>query len=89
MEGHAQKCVERYWELANKKVEQLYKVVDVIARLPATDKQLMKLSAYTQVKLEDAPRLLRLQKSECPDGWIRLPRHKWPKSQMAEILSEH
>ena len=26
MEGHAQKCVERYCDLANKKVEQLYKV---------------------------------------------------------------
>ena len=26
MEGHLQKCVERYCELANKKVEQLYKV---------------------------------------------------------------
>ena len=26
MEGHAQKCVERFCELANKKVEQLYKV---------------------------------------------------------------
>ena len=26
MEGHAQKCVERYCEFANKKVEQLYKV---------------------------------------------------------------
>ena len=26
MEGHAQKCVERYCELANKKVEQLHKV---------------------------------------------------------------
>ena len=26
MEGHAQKCVERHRELANKKVEQLYKV---------------------------------------------------------------
>ena len=26
MEGHAQKCVERHCELANKKVEQLYKV---------------------------------------------------------------
>ena len=25
-QGHAQKCVERYCELANKKVEQLYKV---------------------------------------------------------------
>ena len=26
MEGHAKKCVERYCELANKKVEQLHKV---------------------------------------------------------------
>ena len=26
MEGHAQKCVERYCELANKKTEQLHKV---------------------------------------------------------------
>ena len=26
MEGHAQKCVDRYCELANKKVEQLYNV---------------------------------------------------------------
>ena len=26
MEGHARKCVERYCPLANKKVEQLYKV---------------------------------------------------------------
>ena len=26
MEGHARKCVEQYCELANKKVEQLYKV---------------------------------------------------------------
>ena len=28
----------------------------------------------------DAPKLLRLPKSECPDVWIRLPRHKWPKT---------
>ena len=28
MEGHAQKCVERYCELANKKVEQLDKVIE-------------------------------------------------------------
>ena len=26
MEGHAQQCAERYCELANKKVEQLYTV---------------------------------------------------------------
>ena len=32
------------------------------------------------VKMEDAPRLLKIQKSECPDLWMRLPKHKWPKS---------
>ena len=30
--------------------------------------------------MEDAPSLLRIPKSECPDIWIRLLRHKWPKS---------
>ena len=30
--------------------------------------------------MEDAPKLLKIHKSECPDIWIRLPRHKWPKS---------
>ena len=53
------------------------KIMDVIARLPgcagqATDA----VSAYTQAKLEDAPRLLKSLKSECPDVWIRLARHK-------------
>ena len=31
-------------------------------------------------KIEDAPKLLKIPKSECPDIWIRLPRHKWPNS---------
>ena len=30
--------------------------------------------------MEEAPKLLKIPKSECPDIWIRLPRHKWPKS---------
>ena len=29
--------------------------------------------------MEDAPKLLKIPKSECPDIWIRLPRHKWSK----------
>ena len=37
-------------------------------------------SAFTQVKMEDARKLSKNPKSECPDIWIRLPRHKWPKS---------
>ena len=57
------------------------KVIDVIARLPgcaghAADA----VSAKTQVKMKDAPKLQKLPKSECPDIWIRLPRHKRPKS---------
>ena len=30
--------------------------------------------------MEDAHKLLKIPQSECPDIWIRLPRHKWPKS---------
>ena len=57
------------------------KVMYVIARLPDCDGQAVDaVSAYTQVELEDAPRLLKILQSECPDVWIRLPRHKWPKS---------
>ena len=56
-------------------------VMDVIARLPGCAGQPADaVSAYTQVKMEEAPKLLRIPKSERPDIWIRLPRHKWPKS---------
>ena len=55
--------------------------MEFIARLPDCDGQASDAaSAYTQVKLEDAARLLIIPKSECPDVWIRLPRHEWPKS---------
>ena len=57
------------------------KVMDVIARLPDYDGEAADaVSAYTQVKMEDAPRLLKIPKSECPDVWIRHPRNKSPKS---------
>ena len=51
--------------------------MDVIARLAdcagqAADAE----SAYTQVKMEDASKLLKIPKSECPEMWMRLPRHK-------------
>ena len=56
------------------------KVMDIISRLPGCAGQAADaVSAYTQVKMEDAPKLLKIPKSECPDVWIRLPRHKWPK----------
>ena len=57
------------------------KIMDIISRLPGCDGQASDaVSAYTQVKMEDAHKLLQIPKSECPDIWIRLPRHKWPKS---------
>ena len=57
------------------------KVMDIISRLPGCAGQAADAaSAYTHVKMEDAPTLLKIPNSECPDIWIRLPRHKWPKS---------
>ena len=57
------------------------KIMDITSRLPGCDGQAADaVSAYTQVKMEDAHKLLKIPKSECPDIWIRLPRHKWPKS---------
>ena len=58
------------------------KVVDVIARLPGCAGQgADAASACTQVKKEGGPRLLKVSKSGCPDIWIRLPRHKRPRSR--------
>ena len=57
------------------------KIMDIISRLPGCAGQAANaVSAYTQVKMEDAQKLMKIPKSECPDIWIRLPRHKWPKS---------
>ena len=57
------------------------KVMDIISRLSGCAGQAADaVSAETQVKMEDGPELLKSTKSECPDIWIRLPRHKWPKS---------
>ena len=57
------------------------KVIEIISRLPGCDGQAADaVSAYTQVQMENAPKLLKIPKSECPDIWIRIPRHKWPKS---------
>ena len=56
-------------------------VMDIISRLPGCAGQAADaVSAYTQVKMEGAPTLLKIPESECPDVWIRLPKHKWPKS---------
>ena len=55
------------------------KIMDMISRLPCCDGQAAD-AVYTQANMEDAHTLLKIPKSACPDIWIRLPRHKWPKS---------
>ena len=64
------------------------KIMDIISRLPGCDGQAADaVSANTQVKMEGAHKLLKIPKSECPDIWIRLPRHKWPKSWYGHPLA--
>ena len=44
------------------------KVKDMMSRLPGCAGQAADaVSSYTQVKMEDAPTLLKIPKSECPD----------------------
>ena len=55
--------------------------MDVISMLPTCAGQAADaISAHTQVKLEEAPSLVKIPKSECPDIWIRLPKQEWPES---------
>ena len=57
------------------------KVMDIISRLPGCAGQAADaVSAYILSKMEEALSLFKIPKSECPDIWIRLPKHKWPKS---------
>ena len=57
-------------------------VMDIISRLPGCAGQAADaVSAYTQVKNGRCSQIIKqIPKSECPDIWIRLPRHKWSKS---------
>ena len=56
-------------------------VMDGTARLPGCAGQAADaVSAYSQVKMHDAPSLLKLPRPGCPDIWIRLPRDNWLKS---------
>ena len=57
------------------------KIMDIISRVPGCARQAADaISGHTQVKIEDAPSLFNIPKSECPGIWIRPPKHKWPKS---------
>ena len=53
------------------------KIMDIISRLPGCAGQAADVVS-AEVKVEDAHKLLKIPKSECPDIWIRPPRHKWP-----------
>ena len=56
------------------------KVMDIISRLSGCAGQAADaVSAYTS-KNGRCSQFSKIPKSECPDTWIRLPRHKWPKS---------
>ena len=57
------------------------KVMNIISRLPGCAGQAADtVSAYTQVQWKMLQKYSNIPKSDCPDIWIRLPRHKWPKS---------
>ena len=57
------------------------KIMDIISRLPGCSGQAADaISVYILEQMEDVSKLLIIPNSECPDIWIRPPRHKWPKS---------
>ena len=60
---------------------QQLRSMDIISRLPGRAGQAADaVSAFTQVKWKMLQNYWNFPKSECPDIWIRLPRHKRPKS---------
>ena len=57
------------------------KIMDIISRFPGCDGQAADaVSTKTKSKWKMLTKLSKIPKSEYPDIWIRLPRHKWPKS---------
>ena len=61
------------------------KIMDIISRLPGCDGQAADaISAYTQVKMEDAHKLLKIPKSECPDIW-----NSSTTTQLAKIMVQY
>ena len=55
--------------------------MDIISRLLGCEGQAADaVSAYTQEKWRMFTIFCKFPNLECPDIWIRLPRHKWPKS---------
>ena len=64
------------------------KVMDIISRLPGSRRTSSRRSICLYPgKKEDAPKLLKIPTSECPDIWIRLPRHKWQSFLLSGICT--
>ena len=67
------------WHLKNSELEpkfEKYKGREVLRGDMGKDDS----GSYAVFTEQDAPSFLKIPKSECPDIWICLPRHKWPKS---------
>ena len=57
------------------------KVMDIISRRPGCAGQAAgAVSRLYPGQNGRCTQIVENSKSECPDIWIRLPRHKWPKS---------
>ena len=56
------------------------KVMDIVPRLPGCSGQAADAVSVWRSKWKMHQCYYKIPKSECPDIWIRLPRHKWPKS---------
>ena len=68
--GHEDVVVVIYFCVAILFVICCIRRCNIISRLPGCDGQAANaVSASTQVKMEDAPKLLKIPKSECPDIW--------------------
>ena len=64
------------------------KVMDILSRLPRCAGQAADaVSAYTQVKMEDAHKLLKIPKSEFPDRWNHRPVWKTQSFFLIEICA--
>ena len=58
------------------------KIMDIISRLTGCDGQAGSRRSIGLYPSENGrcSQIIEIPKLECPDIWIRLPRHKWPKS---------
>ena len=62
------------------------KVMDIKSRLPGCEGQAAyAVAAKTHVKMEDAPSLPKIPKSECPDIWTRLAKQMDRSFFLSEI----